>query len=239
MNVFGRWPGLLAAFLVPASVTAALVSPTLEPLEEEWEDPICRPVNIQFAGGSATEYVDAVTRASGFTNVLFDRERLALLGVPPASLRRVSVEAALRIIADAPLMSDRGPMVIELYMVEGEPEEGTLPAVRLMAFAVEPEDGPGRDPAPEIGAFWIGGRIERGVTVEDLGGLIELSLDLAGIPGDIAMRYHEQTEILLVRGSPQQIDLIEQILAAVPDEEPAEDDGEEFDEESEENEEED
>lgn len=190
-------------------------------------------VNIQFGGGTLAEYVEMLRDAYPRVNVLLtgDCENALLSAV---SLRNVTMNTALNLL-DGRVMELAGrdvQLAVELRVTEGVVEEEPVWIInchdvsRAKALEVMP-----------VYRVWSIRNLvaESSISQDDLFGAVEAAIELSyqsrleevgnGSPLDMSkdnqrvskpvMKFHEGSGLLIVRGQPEDLMIIEEVFNAV------------------------
>ena len=228
---------LLAALVLEAAPRTAAgqapalqapVSPALRP-----EEPV---IAVSFPGGTVAEYLEAVKRSAGDlaeVNVVLDGEA-AGSAMPPAELRKVRVEDAIHLIPAIARSGSGQPLeftevareptpvyVLRVETAPGKPPPGGSPGADFGAMA-----SPGGSPAVQNGGlkldvFSLRSLIEPGhgaaedarrLTAETILSALEQALAEANQGSPASLKYHAESYLLMVRGTPAQLEVVRQVL---------------------------
>jgi hypothetical protein len=220
---------ILAAVLTPGAKAQAAPSPQPPPATATTADPLAAApvprISLRFAGGTLAEFVAAVRAAGTGINVvsssLADR-----VPVPAVTLTDVAVDEALRAVGDVvpgtfrvkvdgdrqpkgkPVFSiavaeaPRGPTATAIGpngMVTGD-EPFRIVKVFSLRELTRSADGGGIDKVA-LASTTVLSAVEAGLGIG--GGAKEPTADL---------RYHEDSGLLFVRGTPEQTGLVHEVL---------------------------
>jgi hypothetical protein len=208
-----------------ASVTLAAALPILAAAQEPDPQPFIKPsmpvqtVSLEFKGGSLADFAAAIRKAAAEVNIVLP-DKAKEVRLPELSLASASVESALKAV-DALVDEDFSVSVKALWNEAGKP-----------VYALSVRD---RRKAPLVqttGGFPAGGR---SVSVFSLKSLTELAADVpkangltisveailtaidAGMslheePKKAEIRYHADSGLLFVNGTPAQVDILKSVL---------------------------
>ncbi|TVQ59841.1 MAG: hypothetical protein EA379_09745 [Phycisphaerales bacterium] len=160
--------------------------------------------DLDFPGGTVEEYVAAIRRAHPPANIVV-LAGAGAWGLPPVRLQNVTVAASLDTIQQEVMHPDGGMSL--LTMRESRVLGGDEP-VYTMSF-----NSMGRAPKVRTRVWTISSHIAAGITPSALLGAVEASLELD--PSASTIRYHEPTALLIVRGTEDQLDVVEHVLVEV------------------------
>lgn len=189
----------IAAGVVAAAVCAGAAGQSAAPAQPK--DLI---VSVEFEGGTIGEYVKAIKEAHPEANVVVTPEA-ALIPMPEVSIHGASLGAALQIaMTRGPTMPGTPGVIVDLDRAGGE----GLPVYKLIARSVLP--GETRSTVISLAPV-----IDAGVLEEDALAAMQAGLEL--FPTRATLRFHEDTSLLLVRGSEEQLRLLELIAKRLQD----------------------
>lgn len=201
----------LCIALVPALLVTA-VAPAAPPPQAPPTDP-SRPAqpadrppaaplfDVSFPGGNVKEYLEAVRRAHPGARVVI-MPGVERFPMPPVDLQSVTLDAAIRVAADRQDYSI-GKLNAQAFPVEGANE--LLYRVWLETRGYDPRSG-----VWSLSALLDTGK-PHGLKPEDVLSAVQTALSLFDTPATV--KYHQETQLLLARGSQDQIDQIGKVLA--------------------------
>jgi hypothetical protein len=208
--------GFLAALFIMALPGAAGGQPAQPPPQQQQPPPQRqRPeqaalpvIDLSFPGGTVLDYVAALRKANPEANIVVDPEA-AQIAMPPVTLRRVTVPAALAVLQRRSV--NDGRTVIELSLEEVpsfSPEE--RPTYQVQART----SGAGRAPPPiRSTKVWTVSRLLGGdITSRKLLSAVETALEVVGSEPKPDVRFHEDTGLVIARGSAEQIEAIADVI---------------------------
>ena len=195
-----------------AAVTAVLAVSNVPALSQQPDQPQQQPaagsaLSLDFGGGSAAEYINAIRKASPNANivVLGDLARISMAAV---QLKNVDVLSALSVLDQLP--SEQGTFVAKIH-VNNVRSSQDMPDVYTVAAEVHDRRGvPG---AMQTTVISMADLLGENLKSQDALTAIQTSLELIGDTGAPAqIKFHEETGLLICRGSPEQIESIEQVI---------------------------
>ncbi len=202
--------GTLAAILVMALPGAAAGQPGEQPPPQRQrpEKPALPVIDLSFPGGTVLDYVAAVRKANPEANIVTDPEA-ALIPMPAVALRRVTVPAALAVLRNRSV--NDGRTVVELSVEEVpvfSPEE--RPTYQVQART----SGAGRAPPPNRSTkVWtVSSLLVGDLTSRKLLSAVETAVEVVGSDPRPDVRFHEDTGLVIARGSPDQIAAIAEVI---------------------------
>ncbi|MHC5024795.1 MAG: hypothetical protein ACYTGG_12975 [Planctomycetota bacterium] len=169
-------------------------------------------INLDFPGGTAAEYVEAIRKTGAPVNVVTLND-LSAVRVPPMTLKRVEIAAAVMLLQG---MADRmeAPSV---YLDVEQPAAASPGSTAVFTIQAQPRTNRaaprGRAQTMVVSVRDI---LEAAINVEDLLTAIETALEQLRHeyePADI--KFHEATSLLICRGQPGQTDAIEQVIQQI------------------------
>lgn len=193
----------VASLSLAASPAATLAQ---QPAAEQANGPAT--LSLNFAGGTAVDYVDALRKAMPNANIVVLGD-LARVNMLPVQLNAVDLESALRLLDQLP--QAQGDLAVKVR-VENVRTSQDVPDV----FAVSAD---------------VRGRIQGGgpqqtavISMADLLGenlkpadaltAVQTALELLGTEGEPArIKFHEETGLLIARGNPDQMECIGQVMS--------------------------
>jgi hypothetical protein len=207
-------------YWIVSLVLAALVSPGWAQSQPTDEQLRSRLITFKFKGGTAQEYIQAVKTASPKSSVLANPpELLQRVSIPTAELTDVTVRSALEVLEGEHVDRVGGRKIkLHVEVTSGMDSRGGQwvpagePVYRVLA---ESEGEPGRpDRSTSMTRVWaVTDLVSQGTSADDAMTAIEAALNLLGsgvAPAQI--KFHEATNLLIVRGFPEQIDAVDQVV---------------------------
>jgi hypothetical protein len=185
--------------------------------------------DLNFPGGNVREFVAAVTKALGKpVNVIIAKEAEATT-IPPVEVYGVTVKALFEALGNASrrqiLVENKNAPNAPQYRETGfrflsEDNDGSPDAVWTFQATARPElltDEPAT--AARVVQYYPVAEYLSHFDVEDITTAIESGWQLQG--GELAkapppiLKFHEETKLLICAGSPQQLEVIPQVLAGL------------------------
>lgn len=200
----------------PVSSVAAQ-SPPAPPARLERADWLGATVNIAFPGGTVAQYLAALRTAAADTpiNVAFTGG-VEDLAMPPVSFRGVQLDTAIRSIAN--LAAPRGGRVRVLGSGDQQPPGFGVGAPMFVVSLERPREAESVESTTRVMslAALTAPRADStsGLTADIALSAVEAALQAdraAGTPADI--RFHKDSGLLFVTGTPGQCGLVEEVLA--------------------------
>ncbi len=189
--------GLLVAL---ATASCGLSPAIAQQGRQQDENPPAR-FDVDFPGGTLSDYVDAVRKASpdGVANIVVMPEAKGL-GVPPIKLVAVTVEAAIQILQGSYTTADdrRAEVSVKIYPI-GDSSDLVMKVVAKVESKLF------------FSSVWsVEEALAHGQTAEELLEAVEAARSLFSKKAEIS--YHPPTGLLIVRGTREQTDLIHDVL---------------------------
>jgi hypothetical protein len=190
-------------------------------------------VKVDFPGGPLEDYVGAITEPLGFDGVQFGSEAVRKLWVQPIKLDGLDVASALSMLEKLPLRTSPtgGPAAVSVTWIPESPTDrrvdmriGRMDDVerfsrryRLARSLVVIKSAGGAADAVETrrAVFGLGGL--KGFSTESLPNLLDavhVALELDGGSTTFKAKYHEPSGLLIVRGTRDELGVVQQVLKA-------------------------
>lgn len=198
-------------------VALAICAPA--PAQSEHADAV-QPIDLNFRGGSAAEYLQALRDAADYLNVVVMPD-VAQVRMQPVELKRVDPTAAVRLLDGLRQERPEGTLVLNVDTIGGELFRSTVYTVSAVPLQQ------GRRRTTTASAVWTLTQIlEGGTTAEDVLTAVETALEMFDEEFEQAgLRFHEETGLLMAYARPEQVeaanDVIEALSAALRSKEPA------------------
>lgn len=212
-----------AAAMILAAPVSSAVAQTPEGGardDRQSDDPI---VSLEFRGGTVGEYLDVIRRAAPETNIIADdiSKLAAFYGV---TLQSTSVMAAIDLL-DKHLFGgpDDGTYLIAVSRIHGGSNVQPIYRLRTSRVATRIVGGAiatrGERPVHVLSAVWSLSRLtgEDGLSAEMILSVVETALAMQEDLGEPQLRYHEDTQLLIARAHPVQIEMIENVIDTLED----------------------
>ncbi len=179
-------------------------------------------VSIQFPGGSMTQFVAALqSGVRGPLNIVL-RDKAGELSVPPMDLKMVSVHTALSLAIPTPRNEERDnsdgtrtQFTRALQQIGGN-DHASAPVYIIEAkeFTYDPKPlgGASRNAAPRIEVYSLEKAVETDADVQKLLAAIDTALALGEGDRAAEVKYHPDTSLVIVRGTPDQVHTIERVI---------------------------
>lgn len=162
--------------------------------------------DLDFPGGAVGAYVEAIRKVCPTANVVM-LDGVEKKSVPPVKFRAVTVGAAMRAIERYETRPDGGheALAVRPIGIEGSSES---------VFKVELDTKPSGPSSVESVHVWsLAPSIAAGVKVEDALSAIDAALAVDQRP--VTIKYHEATNLLIVRATEQQHKVIDDVIHEV------------------------
>lgn len=208
--------GLLASSSLAAPSGSGSAAGVLVPAEE--------PFDLAFGGGTLGEYLEAVSRASGANIVAGDA--VNSLQMPGVQLRGVSAFSAVSVVEAMFRDSSEARVTIE-SIAPSQRTGGNLPTERsgeqargdgvFVVRVMQVSRRPGGNVVNDV--FSIGDVLRPAneepteAQVKQIFEMIESAMSLSPGSGEPELAYHDQTQMLVFKGSPEQREMVAAVLA--------------------------
>ncbi len=173
--------------------------------------------DLQFKGGSVTEYASAIRNASPRSNIIV-MPGAGELPVPAMDLKSVDLRSAVGLLDQHDAILDGQRWVLRVRDTSGHRQAST-PIYTLFAIAT---GAPGADPRAtqsRSSVISLSNILEPGhISAADALTAIETALTLVtGQASKPEIRFHEETGLLIARGTEEQIHIIYEVVAQLED----------------------
>jgi hypothetical protein len=160
--------------------------------------------DLSFRGGTVGEYAEAIRKVDSSVNIVV-MPNAAIVPVPALTLQSVSVHGALDFLDGREYQIGREAIQLDLsFYMDGPPSSREEIFTIGARGAVEPTQSLVMSVAPLLDAM----------SKQDLLTAIEVALEMVSENrAPAAVKYHEATNILLVRGHPEQIGIVHDMLS--------------------------
>lgn len=160
--------------------------------------------NLNFPGGPLSEFLAAVRSAHPGANIVAP-EAADDFPLPPMQLRNITLEAAMQLIeGNENLPSGQTARLgVQSFPIRGSFD----PAIRVWHDVTTQS----RWGELKSSVWSLAENLSSGRSSEDLLGAVQVAL--ATFPVESNIRYHEPTSLLIVRGTEEQLSLVDQTLS--------------------------
>lgn len=195
--------GVVAAIVTIAAPGSAPAQPPAAPAERA--RPSLPVIDLSFPGGTVTDYVAALRKATPDANVVI-APGAGEATVPAVTLRHVTVPAALDVLRGRVRTGAGVAVEIEIVHVPSySTDERPTYAVRAH------EAGGAAGPRASTHVWTVSALLGADLTSRTLLSAIETALDVVG-GSKPDVRFHEDTGLLIARGNEEQIDVITSVI---------------------------
>jgi hypothetical protein len=209
---------IAAAVLAFAPLAQVAIAQSQEVTPSGMAENLNPPLNIDFAGGTLGQFVDALSTAmkntvsDGFVNVVFADAKTAQYPVPAIKFRRVTLESALKAVANPRLHGKSGqvPVVDQVSGRAGAP----VYVISTADAGVRIASG---EPAQHVEVFDIRDLARGGTKVETVLTAVETAIRMEGANPEPQVKFHEDSGLLILRATNEQIDSARQVVGHMTD----------------------
>lgn len=161
-------------------------------------------ISLDFPGGSARQYVDAIQRAAGELNIVIAPEADEVL-MPPVSLKFVTPSAALDLLNDRVRASREREVRLHVkHLTAYDPRE--RPTYQVVATVS------GRSNPTAAHVWTVAALLDNGLTSDAVLAAVEMAIEIVGSETDLDVRFHEDTALLIASGDEAQLDAIDEVI---------------------------
>ncbi len=166
-------------------------------------------IDLDFRGGTAVDFIQAIRKATGDRANIVVTPYVEDVRIPPMSLRRVDVFAAVGLLEGERAESPERSVMLKVRQL-GAVSGGIAPLMKVIAEARFVQS-PGR---PEQSSIWsVADLIASGTSAEHITTAVSAALELLGPDSHKAqVRFHKETSLLLARANAEQIQIIESVI---------------------------
>ena len=180
---------------------------TSDPWKPRVDDSGSEPLmNFEWEGGALYIYLERIQDAAGAANILvLPSARWLDANFQGVRLDSVSIRTALKLIEGVYEQKDGPPVAVHVEEI-GSTENGARSVLRVSAAPVKPRP-------TQVKVWNVLDMVTTTRTPADVLTAIETATDLIADKDNApVIRYHEPTGVLIVRGLPQQLELIESVV---------------------------
>ncbi len=163
-------------------------------------------IDVSFEGGTVQQYINAIRKQGTNVNVILDVEDLNL-PMPAVELRSVELESAIFVLRKRQVVADGILAELDVNMIRHSPRDNPTFVISAETRSVD-RSGPNRSAVLSVKDV-----INAGLTPSDILTAVETALELFGDDRARAeMRFHEETGLLIARGSSEQMATIHEVM---------------------------
>jgi len=189
-------------------------------------------VSLDFPGGTLADYLQLVAKAGEFDNFLIqDPARTKQVPMPPVKLRNVDLRTAVRLVGPVHIQSSYGPggaftlsdgtkVVVTVNWFgpavnqQSDPEEDRRNVSRsVCAVAIENMESPSTQSTRAVFDLSAMKELPK-EEVQRVLDAVTIAVELDGSSPTFRAKYHEGSQLLIVRGTPDELDLVRQVFRA-------------------------
>lgn len=162
-------------------------------------------VSLDFAGGTAADYVLAIRNTVPDANIVLTTRDARELKVPALQLRSVTPSAAAGVLAgDYP--AEEGKLLLVRVEELGPLDDSARPVFKVSTEVVS------RRGKSDVAVWSLAGLISPDLPSESILTAVEASVALVSEEPPAKVRFHEGTSLLLFSGTPTQREAIDQVV---------------------------
>lgn len=172
--------------------------------------------DLDFRGGSPAALVREIGKASGHpVNVIIPSE-LAEVPLPPMNLRNVTVPAlfsALQAAGPYGFVTQGPPShdAVWVFYQRNPPPRISPPVMPAPVVPPQPVEPP--RPREEVRVLNLRPYLSAGLSVEDITTAVRVACEMLPDAGQPRLTFHKETSLLITRGRPDQLELVERVLS--------------------------
>jgi len=190
-------------------VALAICAPA--PAQSEQADAV-QPIDLNFRGGSAADYLQALRDAAEYLNVVVMPD-VAQVRMEPVELKRVDPTAAVRLLHGLRQECPEGAIVLTVDTIAGELFRSTVYTVSAV-----PEVRGRPRTATDSEVWSLAEILGSGAAAADVLTAVETALamfDEDDQPAEVS--FHEETSLLMACARPEQVEAVNDVVAALTD----------------------
>lgn len=194
-------------------LTACLAAPILA-LDQEPPHQ-SGPIDLDFPGGTATEYVAALRKAAPGVNIVL-LANADFIHVPAVTLRRVDPGAAVQMLRNLPReQGDRlAQCEIEFMDTQLGDESYQLITIGIQSKPASPKDSADFQVSR---VYSVADLLSGSVKAADLLTAVEATLEMSRAGSPAKVKFHEATGLLIATGTVTQMDAINNVISQLRD----------------------
>ncbi len=164
------------------------------------------PINLQFGGGSLSEYVQALRSAMPMVNVVITTEAAGQIKFPPIKLDSVDLVAAIELMEGEYTLPDQQPVHVQVRGYGSFTGE-SAPVFKVSTVPI------GKRAHREVSVWNIGDLLHGERKPDSVLTAVETGVGLLNQSSAKAdIRYHEETSLLVASGDPEQLTAIDRVI---------------------------
>ena len=166
-------------------------------------------IDLDFAGGTAASYLDAVREATGGKINIVAMPHVEEIILPAMKLRQVSVLAAISLLDGESLQTADRRVRLGVQPV-GPTAGDTTPLFKVAAIVEEAREYSG---SLRSNIWSVADMVTGGMTPDNITTAVSAALELIGPEAAKAqVRFHKETSLLLARAEVEQIEIIDNVI---------------------------
>lgn len=167
-------------------------------------------IDLDFRGGTATEFIDAVRKAADGKVNIVAMPYVEEVRVPPMKLKSVDVISAVNLLDGESLQTPSRLVRLDVRIIA--PASGELAA--LVKVNADVKQAGGFAPPQRSNIWSVADLMSGGMTAEHITTAVSAALELMDADAAKAqVRFHKETSLLLARAEPEQIGIIHDVIA--------------------------
>lgn len=194
--------------LIAAIVTCTAAVATMSAAQKEPAAPTqgqIELINLDFKGGSVTDYIESLRRASSQANIVMLND-LGSIPMPAVKLTSVDVPSALQMLEWMPRRQEHAEVKV---IVRKATHGGEAVPVYTVMADIEPLQRP---PSSRTVVFAISDLLKEDLKVTDVLTAVETALGMLKDQPQAQVRFHERTGLLIAHGRSEQLDSMHQVI---------------------------
>ncbi|MBL9150543.1 MAG: hypothetical protein JNM94_17790 [Phycisphaerae bacterium] len=171
-------------------------------------------LTIDFPGGSVSEYLDFVRKASGFDNVVVGDDAILALKMPRVKVRRVTGTAAVLLLQTLRFDSNGNDVRLAVENIPGDPDGLGIDAMPVLVIDFDARSRTAIPSAAIVTQVINLSAYQKyePETVKALLGALDVAVKMQGDPKNVEIKLHEGTGLLFVKGNERDVNLINETV---------------------------
>lgn len=171
-------------------------------------------MSIDYMGGTVGEYLDAVSKAGGVTNIVIGTDSISALRMPAVKVKRVTGTAAVLLLQSLRFTSGANEASLHVELVSGDPDGVGASADSVMVIDYVPGTAPRADSAgTRVEVFDLSAYQRHDAPmVTQIMDALKVAVSMQGVNRDFKLSLHEGTGLLFARGNSDDLEIVARTL---------------------------
>lgn len=177
-----------------------------------------KSISIDFAGGTVSEYLDMVAKASSVGNIIIGDDRIKSLKMPAVRVKKVTGTAAIILLESLRFSSNGRSAGVSVQLIPGDPDQIGIDAESMLVVDIHVNEAEALGDVASTQVFDLQGFKQNESAVEDMKKVIDAvrtAVELQGPSEHFKISLHEGTGLLFVRGSSEDLRIASQTVGTI------------------------